>query len=526
MVKDTGSLFTTAYLFLIFGIYPFYMKEGYVNIGEGKYEFFIQCSLGAAVILAVTGLICGIQVILKRYREKEAYLIDLSRVSLTDIFVILFVAEITLSDLFSDFKEEAVLGTAGWHIGLVLLVTLCVLYFAVSRLWDCSKTVWKVAATASFIVFLLGILDSFSFYVIPLEVREPGFISTMGNINWFCGYLSVLAPIGICVFFLQEQEKKYWQRLLWGLYTAVAFMAGLSQGGNSVFLWFFGLFFVLLWMCAESRKKLADWFFLVMLFGVSAQLLRLLKLFMPDAYNYEQDNLCGYFTGNSITLFIAVLAAVGYGVLTFMETKAIKEKESAARRRRSCLLVLLAGGVAGYLILAFINTYTKAGGFLDSQLFLWDEGWGHGRGAAFKAAFAMFREMPLHNKLLGVGTDCFAAYAYSLDEVAADLRNYFGSSRLTNAHNELVTSLINTGILGTLCYAGMFVSFIVRSFMSPKRDAFIKTAGICVCCYLVHNMVSFAQVLNLPFVILIMAMGERMIREKGEENGVEVKQEH
>ena len=36
--------------------------------------------------------------------------------------------------------------------------------------------------------------------------------------------------------------------------------------------------------------------------------------------------------------------------------------------------------------------------------------------------------------------------------------------------------------------------------------------AVCVFCYLVHNMVSFAQVLNFPFVFLAIAMGEGMIR--------------
>ena len=53
MTTKAGNLFTTAYLLLIFCIYPFYMKEGYVDIWESKYHFFLYSSLAALLILAI-----------------------------------------------------------------------------------------------------------------------------------------------------------------------------------------------------------------------------------------------------------------------------------------------------------------------------------------------------------------------------------------------------------------------------------------------------------------------------------------
>ena len=37
--------------------------------------------------------------------------------------------------------------------------------------------------------------------------------------------------------------------------------------------------------------------------------------------------------------------------------------------------------------------------------------------------------------------------------------------------------------------------------------------SVCIVCYLVHNMVSFAQVLNLPFAFLLMGMGTAVMRK-------------
>ena len=49
--EKTANLLVTAYLLLLFVAYPFYMKEGYVEIGRAKYSFWIRISLSTAAVL-------------------------------------------------------------------------------------------------------------------------------------------------------------------------------------------------------------------------------------------------------------------------------------------------------------------------------------------------------------------------------------------------------------------------------------------------------------------------------------------
>lgn len=526
MIKKAGSLFVTAYLLLIFGVYPFYLKDGYVDVGEGKYEFFLYCSLGALFIFAIIALSSIGQSIYTRFRKKEVYLIewDKIKISSTDIFVFMYLAVLSLSAVYSDFRKEALWGAEGWRMGLIVMALLCGLYLFISRFWDGTKIVWIVAGVCSVAVFLLGILDSFSFYLIPLPIREAGFISTLGNINWFCGYLSVLAPVGIGFWFFREirvEENKFkfftLKAVCLGIYTVIAFMAGLCQGSNSVFLWFGGLFFVLLWISAGNKRMLADWFFLLFLWGISAQLIRLARILFPGRYNYELNNLCGFFTETNISLWIALTALGGYGVLRYFSQRdqifgSLEMQKSG--KIRGMLIGVLFGVILLWVILSVVNTWTKWSGFLGAGLFLWDENWGNGRGMAIKAGFQMFKEMPFGKKLIGVGPDCFANFAYSVDEIAVGLREKFGASKLTNAHCELLTSLVNVGILGTLCYVGIFISFVGRCMKKGMEKPLLYIPAICAVCYLCHNVMSFAQVLNLPFVILVIAMGENILRNK------------
>lgn len=527
MIKKAGCLFVTAYLLLIFGVYPFYMKEGYVDIGEGKYEFFLYCSLGALLIFAIISLIYWGQTIYINCRQKKDYLINWEKISLsvTDVLVFVYLALLSVSAVLSDFRKEALWGVEGWRMGLIVWAVLCGLYLFVSRLWDGGKIILVVAVLASAIVFFLGITDSFSMYIIPLEIRESGFISTLGNINWFCGYLSVLAPVGICFWFFhkpQPKEKRFgnldWRAAGLCVYTVIAFMAGLCQGSNSVFLWFGGLFFVLLWISAGRKDWLKRWFFMVFLWGASARAVGLLRLLLPGKYNYDLNNLCGLFTETNLSLWIAAAALLLYMGMLWSERKPGAGKDvSNAKKVRSLLVIMAVASVLVWVVLSAVNTWTSFAGFLDAGLFLWNENWGNGRGAALKAGFQMFGEMSFLQKLFGVGPDCFAGYAYSIDEVAAGLREYFGASRLTNAHSEPVTALINIGLLGTGCYFGIFMSFVAGCFKKGALKPDFYIPAVCVVCYLCHNLVSFAQVLNLPFVILIMAMGERMLRSSDKE---------
>lgn len=527
MLKKTANLFTTAYLLIMFAIYPFYMQNGYVDIGEAKNHFFLYVSIAAFGILGLLAVIYLCVRLKEICRQKRAYLIDWDRVSSTDLLVLLYATTIFMSYVFSEHQEEALWGTEGWYIGTVMLLLLCGLYFFISRMWNANVKVLYAPVTASIFVFLLGISNRFSFYPISFEIVQPGFISTLGNINWYCGYLSVIAPVGIVMFVLSDDKKQgkmqkagqKWKQFGLGVYSVITFMTAFSQGSSSIFLWFIALFFMLLWICVEKRKWFQNWILLVVLWGASAQLVRLMRNLMPGRYNYDADNLCGYFTGSSLALWIALAGAAGYIYLVITEKRSLKEPAAAKMQKQTGrkILLICAGVLSGLLILIMAINAKWGIPFLKEnaafgQIFLLDEAWGNGRGAAFYAGIRVFNELSLLHKMLGTGPDCFSIYVYSMPELAMKLRESFGSVRLTNAHCELLTGLVNTGILGVLFYLGIIISFVRRCMKRAKENAAFYIFATCAVCYLIHNMISFAQVLNLPFLFILMGMGEAFER--------------
>ena len=168
--KKAGTLFTTAYLLIMFCIYPFYIENGYVNIGTAKVRFFLLVSLASIGILSLIFMWYAFLYWQEKRRQRRAYLIDWEKVSATDLLVLLFATEVFLSYVFTDYKEEALWGTEGWRIGCITLFLLCGLYYLISRLWEKNAVVFYGMIVASAIVFILGICNRFSFYPIHFEI--------------------------------------------------------------------------------------------------------------------------------------------------------------------------------------------------------------------------------------------------------------------------------------------------------------------------------------------------------------------
>ena len=158
-LETAGNYLTTVYLILMFCVYPFYMEEGYTNIGEAKNRFFLCVSLAAFLILLSV-------FVLQTVRRQGAYFIDWDLISYRDLLLLIYMTMLFLSYVFSPYKEEALWGTEGWYMGCIPLLLLCGLSFLLSRLWSGRKGILYGIIAASGIVFFLGICNRFSFYPI------------------------------------------------------------------------------------------------------------------------------------------------------------------------------------------------------------------------------------------------------------------------------------------------------------------------------------------------------------------------
>lgn len=506
-----SSYIITLYAFIIFCIYPFYYENGYYNMGTAKCRFYLTMS-----VIAVLTLLVAIVIDLIMQKKENNVVYELKKISITEKLLYVYVAIILLSYVFSNFKENVLWGATDWYIGTIPLLLMASLACFSMHMWKEQKWLKYGCLMVSGVVFLLGICNRFSFYPIPIEPANPGFISTLGNINWFCGYMSVVSPIGTSLFVLTEdKECKYkWQKWLLISYMLIAFMAGFCQGSESVFLWNAALLIALFWIAMKNTVRIKKWLLMICMWGMSGQFVRILKTLFPEKYNYDTSA----FIDTDVTLAIVLIAICLYSIMHFYWKE---EKELPIVLQNGIRRILLAAFVIGillWLVLAVYNTNVAIPYLMENSLFLLDEKWGNGRGIIFKISFELFDRMSPLQKLFGVGADGFSAFAYSIPEMQAYLQSYFGESILTNAHCEIITNLINLGILGTVLYLGVFVSFVARCMKKGEKNPYLYMPAVCVICYFANNLISFAQILNIPFLFLILGIGEYYLRKVEEWN--------
>jgi len=575
------DIIISIYMLLILVVLPFYFEEGYAHIGTDKAMFFrgiiLRFSWVVLPFLAVT-LIRKVYQCLQKYRgwnkgmqwcKFKEYCRQ--EISLTDFFAAAYGLCVVLSYCFSHYKEEALWGTSGWYMGLIPQLTVVLAYFLISRCWKGHKwillTVFPVSAT----VFLLGYLNRFAIYPIEMAYANPSFISTIGNINWYCGYMMCVLFGGVCLLWETDEAAVKVQnagktrnaesarnagvrltgKVLLILYIILGFGTLITQGSASGLLGLAAVLAASYLLSVRDGKRMQNWWLLVVLLCAAGSITYLLNKTGLVTLNNNSEGV--QFLVGKVWILVLTLVSVAVWML-------VKYSERKGKYPRKFFDVLGKAAVGAslillgiYLVIAIINTVTE-GRLLemtplsDNSFFLFNIRWGSSRGATFAAGAACFREQELLHKIFGVGPDCMAAYLYAdgSESLIAMVKEAFANRRLTNAHNEWLTILVNTGILGAVSFAGMMVSAIWRylgvtigSNVNDKAEDVKKleftggdkkkqpdiTKSIGICCtiamacgfcllaYTVNNMVSFQQTMSLATISVVLGVGEHYCRK-------------
>lgn len=518
MCEEAVSLLMSAYLFIVFCIYPFYMKDGYVEIGKEKFNFYKAITFGGFALIIPLVLLCvWFYVRSSRKGLEKNWIFRYGGMSGTDVAVLAYGVSVILSYLGSDYKAMALWGEEGWYMGIVTQLMFAVSYFLVSRFWEYEEKLLLAFMAAATVVFGLGVLNRFS--VFPIEIRgaNSSFLSTMGNINWYCGYWAVLFPIGFVLYWC---GKEWWVRIMALLCTIIGIATGVSQGSNSAFIVFAGVYLFMFCPSFKKQIRMKRFLELAILFCLTCQGLRMWRIVRPEAFDYYENSLSWRMTLSRMTLFAMVPLVIAYVMLWMMDRKKkLDVQRYKALRQMAVLGVVL--GVGVYVSLMAVN---HNGGDILRSMGEWEalrfnNQWGSARGATWSAGSWIYREIPGLRKLIGVGPDCFATCLSTIPDLAKSVMKQFDGARLTNAHNEWLTILVNSGILGFISYGGIFITAVIRyvyyaekAFEQKKR--YLYMFALCAFAYTIHNVVSFQQILSTPFVFLMLGMGECLARSE------------
>ena len=536
---------------------PFYfdVETGYNMIGTNKGDFFMNCGFFLAKIFTHIFVFWAFIALVRFFWEKRkekgkvSMLLDtfLESLSLTDKFVIFYALAVFLSYYYSRYPDMAELGAGGWYMGFKPQMLLIGSYFAISRLLApkidraVPVAVGCLLGTA-FVVFILGLINRFGVNPLSMEDVGPGFISTIGNINWYCGYWSVLFPLGAGLFLLLEEgnnRKAYiWKKGFLALYTGVGFATGVTQGSDSCLLVFIGLLLLGGSLCVKEQKRLQRFCEMILLFCAVSAALTLVQKCFPERNQYVTDL---YSVMTNVSFWSVVAVAVG--LLYFLSGK--KNICPIICKIWYCMLGIFGVTFVSYIVLLIMNTLHPGsiGTLSEYPFFTFDSDWGSARGATWAAGIQTWLGQDALYKLIGVGPDCMAAHIYSgPDEgLLTIVKEAFGNSRLTNAHGEWITVLANLGVFGLVGFAGIIISAVVRFVRggkkpvqgnageesadtgvleNPGKPATSVSKGLCIACgmallcYTANNIFSFQQVMNISQMFLVLGLGEAVCHSR------------
>lgn len=515
------------YMLLIIVVLPFYNQEGYTHIGTDKSVFFRQaarnCGMAALPVLACYLLFRlvlffkeaheNLWTVIKNYLKKE--------VSLTDYFAFAYGAVVILSYIFSEYQEEALWGTIGWYMGAIPQLMLVASYFLISRAW--TGRIWMIllAFPVSVAVFLLGLCNRFGYYPIDMQVVDASFISTIGNINWYCGYLVSVFFGGVFLLW-KKDEQKLWQRVLLIIYAAIGYATLVTQGSSSGAVALAFVCLVLFCLSASDGKRMEAFWMEMCLLSISCLIMYILCSCQILKIN-TSAGIVKMFTATTVSIIMTLVSVLGYGIVSLCNHKEIYPKKVF-----TFLAKLICGGivaaVAIYLLVVLFNTKSE-GALLastvlaENSMFTFSPKWGSSRGATWIAGVRCFWEQNLLHKLVGVGPDCMAAYIYNgaSSEFLESVKASFGTARLTNAHNEWLTMLVHVGVLGAVAYVGIMISAICRYIKNRDYHVIAGACGFCLLAYTVNNVFSFQQSMSASTIFIVLAVGENYLRRSKRE---------
>lgn len=504
-------------LLLVVGL-PFYFTDGYTRIGTNKYEFFYYVSVGATGLLLPLAMVYQAVSRHRKGQRENSRESVFARFCVTDWFALGYGVAVLLSYFFSEYKESGAYGdvwkgTTGWFMGACSQLMFVGIYFAVSRFWRVRKWLPALWLPVSFVVFGLGILNRFGIRPIEMENASKEFISTIGNINWYCGYLVVLV-FGMLYYFWTNAEKKPGVRAVSALCLIMGFASLVTQGSRSGILALVAAFACLYLLSMKSADKLERFFLCGICFGAACTGIYILRRFFGERYNYN-DMLWNYFTNHWSAVIILVVSALAWLLLKLLNRKKkVPVRFFTGLGYAGCGLAAVC--LVAYVVMLVINTRNPGsiGALSEKAWFTFHYSWGSNRGVTWMAAWQCFADRDLWGKLVGIGPDAMVMYINSGKnaKLLQMVQEVFGYLNLTNAHNEWLTILVNEGLFGLVTYAGIMVSAIVRFLKGGKTSAPAGACGMAALAYTANHLFSFQQTMATATMFLVLGMGEACLR--------------
>lgn len=472
-IRQFQRLIAWLWCALVCTLMTFYVDNSYFNIVEAK-TYMVKVS--AIMILAIFTS----SEILTFYQLsfKEMAVRFLKSLNLMDISIIAFAVTALISVASGVNALAAFSGNSGWGMGAEIILLLTGIYFFVSRnLKIDDSLIWLLTIPAAVVMgisLLNGChIDPFSLHAFLAEDDYSRYVATIGNINWFVGYLSMLVPP---VMYLSLREKRVGYRIWYGFFTLLGGINIYVCNSDGIFLGFGASFILIICFVLKRRSDVIHFFEQIILLGVASAITALLSAIVPDFV--------------TITGILAKFIKSGAWLMAFAVSLLCifllwKMKDEVYQKYSKWLRILFVTAVIVTAVLVLIHV-----------LRVFNDDWGHRRGYIWSCAITIYGNLPLVQKLFGCGADCFGIMYEALKD----------SSWIRNAHNEYLQYLVTTGVFGLVTYCSVYLSAL-RSHIDRKPEENVPADAILIgiAGYAGQALVNNPQALNMVIFYLLLS---------------------
>ena len=469
---------------------PLAVHYAYYDIGETKYYFYC----GAAAILFPA-------LILELIKRPSAakFLKSLTK---AEWALLVYWIVSALSTLLSKYRFEAFWGNEGRYTGLMLITVYTAVYFVITRCCKPHPIYMYACILGGSIVFALAITDFFNLNLLHFKDGiDPNdadkFISTMGNINFYASYGSVVLGVVAALYATWSKAKG---SIVYFFLVTLSFVGLIVGNSDNAYLAFGVVMAFLPLYLFKDRRGLRRYCMLVSALLLSFMLVRLCDIYLPDLI-LPPDGFRTLIAkwGGFVYLSLAVWGITA--VLYITDYKMGRQNAALTKYVRIAWGIFLAIGASAVIAVLvdanLLGNGERYGGLRNYVVF--NDDWGTLRGYAWRKGIENYKQFSPIHKVFGCGPDTYGIIFYFKDMVER-------SMLYDSVHNEYLQFFITVGPIGMAAYM-MFLALSLREMFKKPEDPFIMAAAFGTLCYCVQAIVNINQPGSTPIFWTILALG-------------------
>lgn len=512
----TGKI--VVYLLLI--VYTFVMHNKLNDVTLTRFFFFIIISYISFLIMCINSLAAYI-IKLKKEKNGNKYSSDdilnviKCRLKNTEKWVKLIIAFFiicVLSYVFSPYKRVALTGIGGRYIGLVFYAACVCMYCVVSKCYKFEKRDITYILCSSVIVNIWAVLnyagiDVFNLYSDVPKAMKYSFISVLGNIDIYGMYVTLMLAISMFAFVYAEETA---EKVFYSVVSLLGMMGVLASDSDMAIAGMFFSFAILIYFAVSERTRFIRYMILAVILFIAGRIMGLIYIFNPGNTRIIRSVGSIIIYKNAFIIFpLACFAAIAAACVLDNRYSLFSNKKIMDNIKKIYALC----GVSIIIIVCLVSVISTAAG---KGIFIISDEWGSGRGYIWKNTLNGYGNLPFVNKIFGAGE---AATAWVLSDYSDIASNILNRSRVDNAHNIWLNTLVTLGIAGLAVYVLIIglsihnmIKYIKKADNGNKDLYMLAGTGLAVMVYSIQGAAELLEVITFPMFFCLIAMLNSGIR--------------